>query len=90
MITSLTRGLTITQVLFHGIVRDRDARKMSKSLGNVIDPIDIINGIDLQVRGICTGCSSGCSRGSCSGSGCSSKTVLLLAISSMVTVCTSK
>lgn len=31
-----------TQVLIHGIVRDKQGRKMSKSLGNVIDPLELI------------------------------------------------
>lgn len=38
------------QVLLHSMVRDRQGRKMSKSLGNVLDPRDIISGQELQVR----------------------------------------
>ncbi|KAI9145053.1 valine--tRNA ligase-like protein [Paraphysoderma sedebokerense] len=35
-------------VLLHGMVRDSQGRKMSKSLGNVIDPIDVIEGKSLE------------------------------------------
>ncbi len=35
-------------VFLHPIVRDAQGRKMSKSLGNVVDPLEVINGISLE------------------------------------------
>uniref|UniRef100_K7N3M6 valine--tRNA ligase n=1 Tax=Glycine max TaxID=3847 RepID=K7N3M6_SOYBN len=37
-----------TKIYLHPMVRDAHGRKMSKSLGNVVDPIEVINGISLE------------------------------------------
>jgi len=47
MSLKLTGKLPFKQVFLHAIVRDAHGRKMSKALGNVVDPIDVIEGITL-------------------------------------------
>ena len=37
-----TDEIPFKDVLMHGLVRDADGRKMSKSLGNGVDPLDVI------------------------------------------------
>ena len=44
----LTDQMPFREVYCHAMIRDAHGRKMSKSLGNVIDPLDVIQGLPLE------------------------------------------
>jgi valyl-tRNA synthetase len=42
----------VSQVYLHAMVRDSHGRKMSKTLGNVVDPMDVIEGIKREAHSL--------------------------------------
>ncbi|CAG8433960.1 2555_t:CDS:10 [Diversispora eburnea] len=48
MSIKLTGQVPFNEIFCHAMIRDAHGRKMSKSLGNVVDPVDVIQGISLE------------------------------------------
>ena len=43
-----TGEIPFRYIYIHGLIQDQDGCKMSKTKGNIIDPLDLINGIDIE------------------------------------------